>query len=203
MDHDPMCPRHESNRDPVWGFGAAGECRCEEYARVRADEQERVFSGVLWRHAVGAKTYSVECLTGRDDECAWCLCFCHAEAVAAKLVEVICEQEREWENAMQWQEESNEQWIETLDKTRAERDAARAKVAQARKALAEHQIELDRQYAEVAALRDDLRAKAKFLPHDRKCDVLKPAYGGRGKVMCTCGLTDAFNALLDKEADHD
>jgi hypothetical protein len=120
MDHDPLC---QWANTPTHRDRAASCPRCALIARVRAGEE-----------AQAAKVHRE--ILGRY--------IAHAEEVAARLVEVICEQEREWENAMQWQEESNEQWIETLDKTRAERDAARAEAAELQASVAEYKDALYR-----------------------------------------------------------
>jgi hypothetical protein len=120
MDHDALC---QWANTPTHRDRAATCPRCALIARVRAEERAKYHRRPILKDAV-----------------EWG----HAEEVAARLVEVICEQEREWENAMQWQEESNEQWIETLDKTRAERDAARAEAAELQASVAEYKNALYR-----------------------------------------------------------
>jgi hypothetical protein len=85
----------------------------------------------------------------------------------------------------------------------SERDAANAEVAALQRLVAALEKALDAEaQAEAAALRerlDGLRARVNHtIPHDRRCNLLDPACGGRGKVMCSCGLTDAVLALFDE-----
>lgn len=92
--HDPLCPSVDDRYLPM-----RPACQCpliervkeregERYgfplteAEIRADERERLLSGVQWRHSVGERSWSVECLTDRDAECPGCLCYCHVEKAA-------------------------------------------------------------------------------------------------------------------------
>jgi hypothetical protein len=74
-EHDPMCPQYDQTEHTIAMFDTP--CRCEEYARVRADERQRAYPGREVRSQL-VRAYAQ---------------LSHAEAVAARLVEVICEQE--------------------------------------------------------------------------------------------------------------
>lgn len=75
--HDPMCPQHGQTMRSIIAFDTP--CRCEFIDRVRADERARAYPGREIRSQ----------LLHAEAQVRW------AEAVAARLVEVICEQEAE------------------------------------------------------------------------------------------------------------
>lgn len=102
-------------------------CDCALIARVRADELKRI-----------------QRVNQASDR---------AEAIAARLVESICQQEDEWNNAMEWQEDSNRQWIETLDTARAAEKFWEERWREAAAQREQMQVERDAARAEVAALR--------------------------------------------------
>lgn len=217
--HDPMCP--------VLGVGyeAASFCYCERLrerdARVRADERERMKDDIWIMMAQQGITDGIRAeererivaeLEGpaRESEAM----YAHAEAVAAKLVEVICERDervgywhRRWDFAQG-----------QMDAMGASLLAARAQsaAAQAEARVAESEVRV--LAAEVAALREqlerapdgweivvaekkgrrevlaDLREQVLMLEHDDSCSEI------RQEAPCDC-LRGSVLALIE-EADR-
>ena len=97
-EHDPYC----GDCDPYDRY-----CHCSQLARARADERERIVAE----------------LDGPAQESE--AMYAHAEAVAARLVEVVCEQER----TRQIHVETIHALSDDSDILRAERDAARPPAA--------------------------------------------------------------------------
>ena len=144
-DHDPLCPAHPAR---PW---AQTDCRCGLIARV-VDQERKAMSDRLL-------TLYLQLGDMLND-------YNHAEAVAAKLVEVICENAE----SEAWLEDSNQQLrgqitqsIQNGYKLRRERDAALAEVAALRD--------------EIARVMADLRAKVEAgwvpeLDHEARIAVL-------------------------------
>ena len=107
-EHDALCPQRHQYR------GHKSRCVCALLAAARADERER------WGLGWVAAADNVQALA-------------HAEAVAAKLVEVIVRQEYEADRQGDLIIESQAAIIRRLTN---ERDAARAEVAALREEVA-------------------------------------------------------------------
>ena len=167
MTHDELC-RHDR-----FGASLPEWCECDLIARVRADERGRMLTP---HHP---ETYA----TAWSDSNYRA----HAEAVAARLVEVIWEQEYEADRQGDQIIESQAAIIRSLteerDAAREQRDRASAEHAAVRADAAAFKAERDAARAEVAALRErkevytdramahgrrevlaDLRAKVEGLP---------------------------------------
>jgi hypothetical protein len=160
-DYDPMCPaslaRIEHRPDI---------CRCEEYARIRYDEFNKAYEDVIGRARKG---------------------YAHAEAVAAKLVEVICDMDDD--------HQIDEQ---ALRYVRNQRDAARAEVAALRELVEVQGRNIRR---EVLA---DLTARVEGLGLCVEPDDGEPACFCDDVALRAASVTlDHVLALLDKEARHD
>lgn len=146
-DHDPMCPNLRPIGDPEWDI-----CDCSLIARVRADEREQP-APAGW----GIPVYEHERVRderdrAREGERILSGLLAHAEAVAMRMVEVICE-DGHWRELLEakldrislmWQAACNE------------RDAARAEVEKWKINASMAQHERDAARAEVGALREQM-----------------------------------------------
>lgn len=69
MTHDPLCPQRECDACAWDGEGCCrGECRCEEYAKVRADERDKTLDDAI------ALLWEMNCKRlWWDDMLTWCI----------------------------------------------------------------------------------------------------------------------------------
>jgi hypothetical protein len=129
MPHDDLCPT-------VYLPGEGG-CRCALIARVRAEYTDWVAPG---QH--DAVVATAEARVRADEQDTKFAQLDHAEAVAAKLVEVICDDEH-------WRSEAR---LEAVKHAYAERDAARAEAERLRSPEWEAEVRADeRAVAQVQA----------------------------------------------------
>jgi hypothetical protein len=133
MPHDDLCPT-------VYLPGEGG-CRCALIARVRAEYTDWVAPG---QH--DAVVATAEARVRADEQDTKFAQLDHAEAVAAKLVEVICDDEH-------WRSEAR---LEAVKHAYAERDAARAEASK-------YSAEIDRMVRELSSIRMEHEAEVAAL----------------------------------------
>ena len=128
-----------SDHDPLCPRmrGADDWCICERLRAARADEADQ---------------WAAMCHAYLDN-------YAHAEAVAAKLVDVICEQDmwlRQADTAYEETDRQRDMIFDAMQEARRERDAARAEAASV-------SAEIDRMVRELSAIRMEHEAEVAAL----------------------------------------